>query len=110
MNHNHFIATGGVNRPTRNGTYVRIFDRTNPYTAVWERDCGYSTDCIYAGTTVIFRVQNANWTFGGRYYVLLDSGAASGNVFCSPESSPILGKNRRKIVFSNRRVYLNTTY
>lgn len=87
------VASGGVNRPARNGTYVRIFDRTNPFTAVWERDCGYSTDCNYLGTTVIFRVQNPSWTFGAQYYILLDSGAASGNVFCSPESSPILGKH-----------------
>lgn len=90
-NYRNFSATSGVNRPTRNGTYIKIYERTNPFAPVWFTDCGYSSDCIYTGTTLIFRVQNASWTYGAFYYVLFDSGAVSGNIFCSPESAPILG-------------------
>ena len=88
-----FIATGGVYHPNRNGTYVQIYNRANPYTPEWEADCGYSPDCIYSGSTVLFHVRNASWTFGAHYYVLLSSGTASGNVFCAPESAPITGKS-----------------
>ncbi|CAF4107906.1 unnamed protein product, partial [Rotaria sordida] len=83
-------ATGNVYRPSRNGTYIQIFNKANPSTPEWQADCGYSPDCIYTGTTVLFYVQNANWTPGAYYYILFSSGAASGNIFCSPESDPII--------------------
>ena len=94
MNHSliDFTATGGVYHPNRNGTYIQIYDRANPSTPVWEVDCGYSPDCIYTGNTVLFTVQNANWTYGAHYYILFSSGAASGNIFCAPESAPITSK------------------
>lgn len=88
------LATGGVYRPNRNGTYVWIFNEANNTIPAWEADCGYSPDCVYIGSTVLFIVRNPNWIPGGRYYVLLSSGAASGNVFCAPESKPINGKHR----------------
>ena len=83
-------ATGGVYHPNRNGTYIQIFNRNNTVTPEWQVDCGYSPDCIYSGQTVLFVVQNASWTPGAFYYILFGSGAASGNVFCAPESDPIL--------------------
>ena len=87
-----YTATGGVYHPNRNGTFIQIFNRANPSTPAWEADCGYSPDCIYSGQTVLFVVRNASWVFGAHYYVLLGSGAASGNVFCAPESAPITGR------------------
>ncbi|CAF3815350.1 unnamed protein product [Rotaria sp. Silwood1] len=86
-------ATSNVYRPSRNGTYIQIFNKANPLTPEWQVDCGYSPDCIYTGNTVLFYVQNANWTPGAYYYILFSSGAASGNIFCSPESDPIIDPN-----------------
>ena len=77
--------------PNRNGTFIRIYNKANPLIPAWEADCGYSPDCIYSGQTVLFRVQNPSWIPGAHYYVLFDSGAASGNVFCAPESAAITG-------------------
>ncbi|CAF4849818.1 unnamed protein product [Rotaria sp. Silwood1] len=90
-NHSLFSiqATGDVYRPSRNGTYIQIFNKANPSCAEWEVDCGYSSDCIYSGQTVLFYVRNANWAYGANYYILFSSGAASGNIFCNPESDPI---------------------
>lgn len=85
------IASGGVYHPNRNGTYIQIFNQANSTLPVWEVDCGYSSDCIYSGQTVLFIVQNPSWIFGAHYYILFSSGAASGNVFCAPESDPITG-------------------
>jgi len=48
---------------------------------------------IYTGTTVLLRVSNPPWIPGKTYYVLFDSGAVSGNVFCRPESAPINGES-----------------
>lgn len=89
----NILATGGVYHPNRNGTYIQIFDRSDPSTPVWQIDCGFSTDVIYSGQTVLFVVRNASWTPGAFYYVLFGSGAASGNVFCALESYPIFGKD-----------------
>ncbi|UJR24846.1 hypothetical protein I4U23_006215 [Adineta vaga] len=90
-NHSIFSisATGGVYHPNRNGTYIQIFNQANPSTPVWQVDCGHSSDVIYTGQTVSFIVRNPNWIHGALYYILFDSGAASGNVFCAPESDPI---------------------
>lgn len=85
-----FKATTGVNRPTRNGTYVKVHLASND-TMVWSADCGWSPLVIYTATTVIFYVPNPPWEEGQTYYVLFDSGAVSGNVFCGPESAPIVG-------------------
>jgi archaellum component FlaF (FlaF/FlaG flagellin family) len=85
------LATGGVYHPNRNGTYIQIFESTNPSTPVWQIDCGYSTDVSYNGRTVSFVVRNASWIPGAVYYILFGSGAASGNIFCAPESDPING-------------------
>ena len=82
------LATAGVNRPSRNGTYIRIYLASND-TLVWSADCGWSPFVIYAGTVVIFTTPNPPWVEGETYYVLFDSGAVSGNVFCGPESAPI---------------------
>ncbi|CAF3808683.1 unnamed protein product [Rotaria sordida] len=90
-NHSTFsiTATAGVNRPNRNGTYIKIYLLSNN-TLVWQVDCGWSPLVIYTGTTVIFTVPNPSWTEGETYYILFDSGAVSGNVFCGPESAPII--------------------
>lgn len=97
------LATNGVYHPNRNGTYIQIYNKASPSTPAWQADCGYSPDCIYSGQTVLFVVRNASWTPGATYYVVFSSGAASGNVFCAPESSPITGK-------CNRRFLIEMTY
>ncbi|CAF4364889.1 unnamed protein product [Rotaria sordida] len=84
-------ATNAVYRPSRNGTYIQIFNKANSSSPEWQADCGYSSDCIYSGQTVLFFVRNANWVLGATYYILFSSGAASGNIFCNPESDPITG-------------------
>ncbi|CAF4426648.1 unnamed protein product [Rotaria sp. Silwood2] len=86
-------ATGDVYRPSRNGTYIQIFNKANPSTPEWQADCGYSSDCTYTGQTVLFYVRNANWVYGATYCILFSSGAASGNIFCNPESDPITDTN-----------------
>ncbi|CAF2200274.1 unnamed protein product [Rotaria magnacalcarata] len=83
------IATSSVYRLSRNGTYIQIYNKANPSTPEWQVDCGYSSDCICTGQTVLFYVRNANGTPGAYYYILFSSGAASGNIFCSLESDPI---------------------
>ena len=85
------VATNGVYHPNRNGTFIKIYNKANPLVPAWQADCGYSPDCIYSGQTILFRVQNPSWIPGANYYVLFDSGAASGNVFCAPESAAITG-------------------
>lgn len=68
-----FLATGTVNRPSRNGTYVRfIDDATNQVVA--SLDCGHDANVTYIGSTVIFRVLNPPWIPGHTYYIQLDSG------------------------------------
>ena len=64
----------GVNRPGRNGTYIRFHDETLNGTTVLAFDCGYSTNVIYSGTTIIINTAPHIWTFGHFYYVTLDSG------------------------------------
>lgn len=86
-----FTATNGVYHPNRNGTYIKIYLASSD-TLVWQVDCGWSPLVIYVGTTVLFQVPNPSWIPGQSYYVLFDSGAVSGNVFCGPESAPIGGK------------------
>lgn len=86
------LATNGVYHPNRNGTYIQIYNKANSTLPAWEADCGYSPNCIYSGQTVLFIVRNASWTYGATYYVTFSSGAASGNVFCAPESAPITSK------------------
>ena len=90
--HLAILATTGVNRPNRNGTYIKIYLASNN-TLVWSTDCGWSSLVLYSGTTVAFTVPNPPWVEGETYYILLDSGAVSGNVFCGPESTPIIGQS-----------------
>jgi archaellum component FlaF (FlaF/FlaG flagellin family) len=84
------LATQGVHRPNRNGTYISIY-LASTNTIVWQADAGYSSDVLYTGNTVAFQVQNASWIPGATYYILFGSGTASGTAFCGPESAPITG-------------------
>lgn len=85
------IATNGVYHPNRNGTYIKIYLQSND-TLVWQVDGGWSPLVTYSGTTLIFQVPNPSWIPGETYYILFDSGAVSGNVFCGPESAAITSK------------------
>lgn len=66
------LATRNVNRPTRNGTYIRFMDASTN-TSVVQYDAGWAPNMIYTGNTIII-VTNYTWTLGGNYYVLFDSG------------------------------------
>ncbi len=44
-------------------------------------DAGYASNIIYNGYTIII-ITNVTWTYGHTYYITIDSGFASGNVFC----------------------------
>ena len=93
-------ATGVVNRPTRNGTFVEFFDAaTNASVAKY--DAGYSASLTYVGKTLVIQVSPPPWVPGHTYYVFLDNGqkmcleesqirfiffclgVASGTEFCS---------------------------
>jgi hypothetical protein len=62
-----------VNRPGRNGTYIYFNDATLNGTVVLSYDCGWSTNVIYSGSTIIINAPYA-WVPGHQYYVTLDSG------------------------------------
>ena len=64
----------GVNRPGRNGTYIKFLDATLNGTVVLQFDCGYSTNVIYSGSTIIINTAPFLWTYGHFYYVTFDSG------------------------------------
>ena len=66
----------GVNRPGRNGTFVRFIDATLNNTQVLAYDCGWSTMVTYSGSTIIIYAPYA-WVPGHRYYVTFDSGECS---------------------------------
>ncbi|CAF0743597.1 unnamed protein product [Adineta steineri] len=83
-------ATSAVGRPSRNTTNVCFhLDSTNA--TVFCYDAGYSPNVIYTGYTIVI-VTNYTWTPGQSYYVTMDSGFASGSVFCHAESAPIYDK------------------
>ncbi|CAF1122378.1 unnamed protein product [Adineta steineri] len=84
------IATSAVGRPSRNGTNVCFhLDTTNASVLCY--DAGYSPNVIYTGYTIVI-VTTITWTPGESYYVTMDSGFASGSVFCHAESAPITDK------------------
>ncbi|CAF0736613.1 unnamed protein product [Adineta steineri] len=84
------IATSAVGRPSRNGTYICFhLDSTNASVLCY--DAGYSPNIIYTGYTIVI-VTSLTWTPGQSYYVTMDSGFASGSVFCHAESAPITDK------------------
>ncbi|CAF1566992.1 unnamed protein product, partial [Adineta steineri] len=83
-------ATSAVGRPSRNGTNVCFhLDTTNASVLCY--DAGYSPNVIYTGYTIVI-VTTLTWTPGQSYYVTMDSGFASGSVFCHAESAPITDK------------------
>ena len=69
----------GVNRPGRNGTYVRFMDATLNNTQVLAYDCGWSTMVTYSGSTIIIYAPFP-WQPGHRYYVTFDSGESTNKV------------------------------
>ncbi|CAF1361587.1 unnamed protein product [Adineta ricciae] len=83
-------ATSLVGRPTRNGTNVCFNDAATNNT-VFCYDAGYSANVIYTGYTIVI-ITNYTWTPGAFYYITMDSGFASGSVFCHAESTPIRDK------------------
>lgn len=72
-----------MNRPWRNGTYIRFNDATLNGTTVSMYDCGWSPNVIYSGSTIIIHAPYP-WVPGHQYYVTFDSGEISdyvGNYF-----------------------------
>ncbi|CAF1000208.1 unnamed protein product [Adineta ricciae] len=80
-------ATSLVGRPTRNNTNI-CFHNASSNASVLCYDAGYAPNVIYTGYTIVI-VTNFTWTPGAFYYVTMDSGFASGSVFCHAESAPI---------------------
>ncbi|CAF3344321.1 unnamed protein product [Rotaria sp. Silwood1] len=74
------MATSTVGRPSRNGTNV-CFNNAATNTSVICYDAGYATNIFYNEYTVTI-ITNVTWSYGHTYYVTMDSGFASGNVFC----------------------------
>ncbi|CAF3340862.1 unnamed protein product [Rotaria sp. Silwood1] len=81
------MATNPVGRPSRNGTYI-CFNDAATNTSVVCYDAGYASNLLYNGYTVTI-ITHVTWTYGHTYYVTMDSGFASGDVFCHAESAPI---------------------
>ncbi|CAF1324902.1 unnamed protein product, partial [Adineta ricciae] len=80
-------ATSLVGRPSRNSTYICFHDEaTNASVLCY--DAGYAANIIYTGYTIVITT-NYTWTPGKFYYVTMDSGFASGSVFCHAESAPV---------------------
>ncbi|CAF2851074.1 unnamed protein product [Rotaria sp. Silwood2] len=90
QNHTIFSiqTTRSVSRPKRNGTYIHFKDATTN-TIVQSYDCGWEPEVTYTGFTIVIRFPTAPWIIGHSYYVMFDSGVASGTEFCGPESAPI---------------------
>ncbi|CAF1080336.1 unnamed protein product [Rotaria sordida] len=74
-------TTRSVSRPTRNGTYIHFKDSTTN-TIVQSYDCGWQSEVTYTGYTIVIRFPTAPWIVGHSYYVMFDSGVASGTEFC----------------------------
>ncbi|CAF2001417.1 unnamed protein product [Rotaria magnacalcarata] len=79
-------ATNTVNHPSRNSTRVNFNDAATN-TSVYTIDCGHDSNAIYSGSTIVFYIPYPPWIVGHSYYVIFDSGVASGTDFCKPESS-----------------------
>ena len=73
-NHSSFSiqANRNVNRPTRNGTYIRFIDASNDI-IVQQFDAGWQSNVVYTGKTIII-VTNYTWSYGANYYITFDSG------------------------------------
>ena len=83
------IATRSVNRPTRNGTYIR-FVNASTGTVVQMFDAGWEPNVVYTGYTIVI-VTNYTWTEGATYYVLFHSGKSwSLDIFFPGDLSDIL--------------------
>lgn len=80
INNNNDLATGVVNRPTRNGTYIRFFDAATNSNVI-SYDAGWSPNLVYIGKTLVIQVSPPPWIPGHTYYVTLDNG--ENNVFLS---------------------------
>ncbi len=74
------LGTNPVGRPSRNGTNI-CFNDAATNTSVVCYDAGYASNILYNGYTIII-ITNVTWTYGHTYYVTMDSGFASGSVFC----------------------------
>ena len=69
----HFLlANRDVNRPTRNGTYIRFVNASDNAT-VLQYDAGWAPNMVYTGNTILI-MTNYSWIPGNTYYVLFDSG------------------------------------
>jgi hypothetical protein len=71
----------------------------------WSIDCGWSPFVIYTGNVLVFTVPNPSWIEGETYYVLFDSGAVSGNVFCGAESAPIISEYTFFSIFVDNQIF-----
>ena len=82
-------ATAEIYPPYMNRSYIQIFDRTNPTTPLWQVDCAAFPGCTYTLDTLSFMVGGANWTKGAQYYIVMEAGTLSANLFCGPKTDPI---------------------
>ncbi|CAF1358960.1 unnamed protein product [Rotaria magnacalcarata] len=80
------IATNTVNHPSRNSTRVNFNDAATN-TSVYTIDCGHDSNAIYSGSTIVFYIPYPPWIVGHSYYVIFDSGVASGTDFCTTTDS-----------------------
>jgi hypothetical protein len=78
--YSNYTATNPVGRPSRNGTYV-CFNDAATNTSVVCYDAGYASNILYSGYSITI-ITNVTWTYGHTYYITMDSGFASGDVFC----------------------------
>ncbi|CAF0950721.1 unnamed protein product [Adineta ricciae] len=80
-------ATSLVGRPSRNGTNICFINAATNVSAGCY-DAGYAPNIVYTGYTIVITT-NITWATGQFYYITMDSGFASGSVFCHAESAPI---------------------
>ena len=78
--HFHSIATSLVGRPSRNGTNICFINAATNVSAGCY-DAGYAPNIVYTGYTIVITT-NITWAVGQFYYITMDSGFASGSVFC----------------------------
>ncbi|UJR38695.1 hypothetical protein I4U23_031361 [Adineta vaga] len=100
-------ASSSVNRPSRNGTNICFHD-ADTNSSVLCYDAGYASNVIYTGYTIVI-VTNYTWTAGKVYYVTMDSGFASGSVFCHAESAAITDSTYWRFNIWNPAVSSTTT-
>ncbi|CAF1402141.1 unnamed protein product [Adineta ricciae] len=100
-------ASSTVGRPTRNGTDVCFHDADTNVSVVCY-DAGYASNLVYTGDTIVI-VAIYSWIPGKTYYVTMDSGFASGNVFCHAESAPVTDPTYWRFNIWNPAVSSTTT-